>query len=56
VTSRSTTTPRASTRLTSTACFFSKTLDAVGAQADSVFAELGPGLVDALVVGRPISS
>ena len=37
-------------------CFFSKTLDAVGAQADSAFAELGPGLVDALVVGRPISS
>jgi alkylhydroperoxidase family enzyme len=37
-------------------CFFSKTLDAVGAQPDSALAELDPGLRDALVVGRPISS
>jgi uncharacterized peroxidase-related enzyme len=36
-------------------CFFSKTLDAVGAQPDSALAELDPDLRDALVVGRPIS-
>jgi hypothetical protein len=35
-------------------CFYSKTLDALGAQADAVYAELEPGLRDALVVGRPI--
>jgi hypothetical protein len=29
-------------------------LDALGAQADAVYAELEPGLRDALVVGRPI--
>lgn len=36
-------------------CFFSKVLDAVGAQPDREYAELEPALRDALVVGRPIS-
>jgi uncharacterized peroxidase-related enzyme len=37
-------------------CFFSKTLDALGVQADARFAEhLGPGLAAALTVGRPIA-
>ena len=35
-------------------CFFSKALDAVGAQPDARFAELDPGLRDVLTVGRPI--
>ena len=35
-------------------CFFSKTLDALGVQADATFAELQPDLRDALTVGRPI--
>jgi uncharacterized peroxidase-related enzyme len=35
-------------------CFFSKTLDALGGQADPAFAELEPGLRDALTVGRPV--
>jgi uncharacterized peroxidase-related enzyme len=35
-------------------CFFSKTLDALGVQPDSHYAELDPGLREALVVGRPI--
>jgi uncharacterized peroxidase-related enzyme len=35
--------------------FFSKTLDALGVQADARYAELDPGLRDALVVGRPIA-
>ncbi|MCV9960485.1 carboxymuconolactone decarboxylase family protein [Pararhizobium sp. BT-229] len=35
-------------------CFFSKTLDALGAQADSAYDTLAPGLKAALVVGRPI--
>jgi uncharacterized peroxidase-related enzyme len=35
-------------------CFFSKVLDGVGAQADAKYAELEPGLRDALIVGRPI--
>ena len=35
-------------------CFFSKTLDAVGALLDSEYAELDPSLRDALTVGRPI--
>jgi uncharacterized peroxidase-related enzyme len=34
--------------------FFSKTLDAVGALPDAEFADLDPGLRDALTVGRPI--
>ncbi len=38
-------------------CFFAKTLDAVGAQADARFAALEPAwLRDALTVGRPIAS
>ena len=38
-------------------CFFAKTLDAVGAQADAAFAALEPAsLRDALTVGRPIAS
>lgn len=37
-------------------CFFSKTLDALGVQPDSELAGLDPGLLDALVVGRPIAS
>jgi uncharacterized peroxidase-related enzyme len=36
--------------------FFSKTLDALGAQADPVYAELDPALRDSLVVGRPIEA
>ncbi|GAA1295272.1 hypothetical protein GCM10009609_75940 [Pseudonocardia aurantiaca] len=36
-------------------CFFSKVLDAVGAQADPAFAGLDPALRDALTVGRPIA-
>jgi uncharacterized peroxidase-related enzyme len=36
-------------------CFFSKTLDAVGAQADAAYAELDPELREALTVGRPIA-
>jgi len=37
-------------------CFFSKTLDAVGVQPDSHYAELDPGLREVLVVGRPIAA
>ena len=37
-------------------CFFSKTLDAVGALPDAHFAELPRELLDVLVVGRPIAS
>ncbi|HEX7298420.1 MAG TPA: peroxidase-related enzyme [Solirubrobacteraceae bacterium] len=36
-------------------CFFSKTLDALGVRADPVFAEMDPGLREALTVGRPIA-
>jgi uncharacterized peroxidase-related enzyme len=36
-------------------CFFSKTLDALGAQADPALAELDPELRDVLTVGRPIA-
>src|SRR5215813_637152 len=35
-------------------CFFSKLLDALGAQADSTFNDLDPALRSALTVGRPI--
>jgi len=35
-------------------CFFSKALDALGVQPDAIFADLEPGLRDALTVGRPI--
>jgi alkylhydroperoxidase family enzyme len=37
-------------------CFFSKVLDAVGAQPDAKYAELDPAIRDVLVVGRPIAS
>jgi len=36
-------------------CFFSKTLDALGVQADPALAELDPELRDVLTVGRPIA-
>jgi alkylhydroperoxidase family enzyme len=36
-------------------CFFSKTLDALGVEADATFARLEPELRDALTVGRPIA-
>jgi uncharacterized peroxidase-related enzyme len=35
-------------------CFFSKTLDALGALPDAAYAALEPALRDALTVGRPI--
>jgi uncharacterized peroxidase-related enzyme len=37
-------------------CFFSKTLDALGVQADAAYADLEPELRDSLVVGRPIEA
>jgi uncharacterized peroxidase-related enzyme len=37
-------------------CFYSKTLDALGVEPDSAYAELEPELREALTVGRPISS
>ncbi|MFI5229339.1 MAG: peroxidase, partial [Gemmatimonadales bacterium] len=37
-------------------CFFSKLLDALGAQADSSFNELEPTLRAVLTVGRPVSA
>jgi uncharacterized peroxidase-related enzyme len=37
-------------------CFFSKSLDALGVQADPGYAEVEPELREALVVGRPIES
>ena len=36
-------------------CFFSKSVDALGVQPDAEYAELDPGLRDALTVGRPIA-
>lgn len=36
-------------------CFFSKTLDALGAEPDAKYAGLDPAVRDALVVGRPIA-
>jgi uncharacterized peroxidase-related enzyme len=36
-------------------CFFSKLLDALGVQADSVFNELDPTLRRTLTVGRPVA-
>jgi len=36
-------------------CFFSKTLDALGALPDASFRALAPELQDALAVGRPIA-
>ena len=37
-------------------CFFSKALDALGARPDSRYAELDPGIRDALTVGHPIAA
>jgi uncharacterized peroxidase-related enzyme len=37
-------------------CFFSKALDALGAEPDPKYADLDPGLRDALTVGRPIAA
>jgi alkylhydroperoxidase family enzyme len=37
-------------------CFFSKALDALGAQPDPKFHELPPAMRDAMVVGRPIAT
>jgi alkylhydroperoxidase family enzyme len=37
-------------------CFFSKTLDALGVQADAKFQDLAPELKTAFVVGRPIAT
>lgn len=36
-------------------CFFSKLLDALGVQPDSVFNDLDPALRQALTVGRPVA-
>ncbi len=36
-------------------CFFSKTLDGLDARADASYRALGPALLEALVVGRPIA-
>ena len=36
-------------------CFFSKLLDALGVQADSMFNDLDPALRQALTVGRPVA-
>jgi uncharacterized peroxidase-related enzyme len=36
-------------------CFFSKTLDALGVQADAKYGELDPAVRDTLTVGRPIA-
>jgi uncharacterized peroxidase-related enzyme len=40
---------------TSARCFFSTLLDALGAEPDSVYAQLDGGLPQVLAVGRPIS-
>jgi uncharacterized peroxidase-related enzyme len=36
-------------------CFFSKTLDALGVEPDAKYADLDPGVRDALTVGRAIA-
>lgn len=36
-------------------CFFSKTLDALGAEPDAKYSELEPGLRQTLTIGRPIA-
>jgi hypothetical protein len=36
-------------------CFFSKLIDAMGAQADTAYNALEPDLREALTVGRPIA-
>ena len=40
---------------TTARCFFSKLLDALGAEADSAYAQMEEALVERLTVGRPIS-
>jgi alkylhydroperoxidase family enzyme len=35
-------------------CFFTKIVDGLGAQADSAYAEVAPGLREVMTVGRPI--
>jgi uncharacterized peroxidase-related enzyme len=37
-------------------CFFSKTLDGVGAEPDAKYARLDPAIRDTLTVGRPIAT
>lgn len=37
-------------------CFFSKLMDAVGAEPDSAFQDLDPALREALTVGRPVAT
>ena len=37
-------------------CFFSKTLDALGARADAQYEQLGPEIREALTVGHPIAA
>jgi uncharacterized peroxidase-related enzyme len=37
-------------------CFFSKTLDALGARADAQYAQLDPEIREALTVGHPIAA
>ena len=37
-------------------CFFSKTIDALGAQPDAAYRELEPAMRDELTVGRPIEA
>jgi uncharacterized peroxidase-related enzyme len=37
-------------------CFFSKTLDALGAEPDAKYSELDPDIRDVLTVGRPIAA
>ena len=36
-------------------CFLSKTLDALGVEPDAKYADLDPGIRDALTVGRAIA-
>jgi hypothetical protein len=36
-------------------CFFSKTLDGVGARPDAEYVELDPAVREVLVLGRPIA-
>jgi uncharacterized peroxidase-related enzyme len=37
-------------------CFFSKTLDALGAEPDAIYRQLDPRLRESLTVGRPIEA
>ncbi len=42
--------------VTAARCFFAKLVDALGAQPDATFLELGPQLCERLTVGRPIAA